>query len=73
MEVTLNIKVPVNDLIEAAMDLEGDEISKMILEMDLYVADYDFTLGLIRSLVESLKKDVDGGALPFTAKDIGLE
>lgn len=73
MEVTLNIKVPVNDLIEAAMDLEHDEISKMILEMDLYVADYDFTLGLIRSLVESLKKDVDGGALPFTAKDIGLE
>lgn len=72
MELTLRVKVPVEDLVEAAFDLTQDELHDLIMELDRHAADYEFTIKLVRSLVESLKKGVESGAEPFTAAEIGL-
>lgn len=72
MELTLSVKVPVEDLAEAALDLTQDELHDLIMELDRYAADYEFTIKLVRALVESLKKDAESSAEPFTAAEIGL-
>lgn len=72
MELTLSVKISVEDLAEAALNLTQDELHDLIMELDRHTADYEFTIKLVRALVESLKKDVESGAEPFTAAEIGL-
>jgi hypothetical protein len=72
MDLTLNVKIPVEDFAEAAFELTQDELHDLIMELDRSAADYEFTIKLVRALVESLKKDVESGAEPFTAAEIGL-
>lgn len=72
MDLTLNVTIPVEDLAEAALELTQGDMHDLIMELDRRTADYEFTIKLVRALVESLKNDVDSGAEPFTAAEIGL-
>lgn len=55
----LNIDVADEKLIEAITDsLDVEEIKKLILDLDLKVADCGFTTELIKDLLGSLKGDM---------------
>ncbi|CAB3654545.1 hypothetical protein LMG26685_02930 [Achromobacter mucicolens] len=49
-----------------------EQAFQMIKAIDRQMADFDFTLSVIRDLVAELKLCVGDGDEPLTAKDIGL-
>lgn len=57
--ITSRIEVGVDELIEHISEcFDTEEVLDLVLKLDLNQADYDFTVGLICKLLDSLKKDV---------------
>lgn len=61
------------DILADGLEFETHEQAfEMIKAIDTLMADYDFTLGVIRYLVDELKKCSGDGDPPLTATDLGL-
>lgn len=71
--VSLNVPVSIVGIIEATETLDHASAETLILGIDRNMADYEFTLNIIKKLVKSLKdEEAAGHPEPLTAKDIGL-
>ena len=53
----LTVEFPVCDLVEAILGLDNDTIFEVIKDIDMGVADYDFTNRLAKYFKEEIKKE----------------
>lgn len=68
----LFIDIDPDILAESAGFETQDQAFELIKSVDLLMADYDFTLGVVRYLVGELKKCSGDSDPPLTATDLGL-
>lgn len=66
-EEMLRIEVPISydDVSQGLCGMVTEELVKLILQVDLQMAEVGFTEDLVRGLVKSLKADKDDVDLPF--------
>lgn len=57
MMLTMNISK--ENLVESMRDMDREDLTEVIREVDLMVAEVDFTYDVVRTLLLSLKSDVE--------------
>lgn len=68
----LFLEITPDDIAEGLEFENHEQAFQMIKAIDRQMADYDFTLSVIRDLVAELKLCIADGDEPLTAKDVGL-
>lgn len=68
----LFLDLSADDIAEGLSFESHEQASQMIKAIDRQMADYNFTLSVIRDLVAELKLCIAIDDEPLTAKDIGL-
>jgi hypothetical protein len=65
LRCTVSIDLEEDQIVDSLLQLDYEDLERIIVEVDLMVADVGFTEHLIRKLALSLKADAENVDLPF--------